>query len=502
MRQPARIIALLAVFLWSAMAGRLFWLQIVKGGHFKALAQRQHQFRIGLKPERGTIYDRKGRPLVFSVNGDRIYPYGTAAVQTLGLVGRDGRGLEGLELLYDDLLRGQAGWRIRQLDARGRTHPTLDYPHKPAIGGGSIILTIDADYQSIVQQELERGVARYQPLSALAIMLEPSTGQVLAVSCYPPVSPELISQGRTGDFINRAICEQFEPGSTFKTITLAAALEERVVTPQDIIDGQNGSYQVGGHNLGEAEGHRFGRITAAQALAYSSNICLVKIGERLGREKLYQYARAFGFGNKTGIEFPGEAAGVLTKPSTWSAIQSANISFGQGLTVTGIQLAAAYGAVANGGYLLRPRLVLAAEDPQNGIFMSQKTDTIRRVISPETSRQLIEMLRAAVNETLGTGRLARIEGWNVAGKTGTAQRKAPGQRGYAPDRYTASFVGFLPAERPKLLVLVVVNEPQGSYYGGQVAAPICRQILKRAVSHPQGVVPEILAYRKPDHETF
>lgn len=497
-----RLVVFTVVAVWAAMGARLAWLQIAKGGHFRAMARRQHQFRVGLIPERGAIYDRQGRALTFSVNGKRSYPYGTAAAQTLGLVGRDGRGLEGLELLYDELLRGQPGWTIRQLDARGRTHPAAEYPQKPAQSGGSVVLTIDADYQSIVQQELERGAARHQALSALAIVSDPGTGEILAVACYPPVQPDRFTESEQADLVNKAISEQFEPGSTFKAVTMAAALEEGAVSPDDVIDGEDGSYAVGGHTLGEAEGHRYGRISAAQSLAYSSNVCLVKIGERLGREKLYQYARSFGFGCKTGIEFPGEASGVLTKPSGWSAIQSANISFGQGLSVTGMQLAAAYGAIANGGYLLRPKLVRALEDPISGVYRNNKADTLRRVISKGTARTLTTMLERAVNDSLGTGRAARIEGWSVAGKTGTGQRKVAGQKGYAPGRYTASFVGFMPSDSPRLLAVVVVNEPKNGLYGGRVAAPICRNIFKRAISLPRGVAPELLAAEKPADASF
>jgi len=500
--QRAKAFLAAVIVVWTLVGARLAWLQIVEGGHFRALAMRQHQFRVGLIPERGPICDRQGRPLTFSVNGKRTYPYGPAAVQTLGVVGRDGRGLEGMELLYDDVLRGQAGWAIRQLDARGRTHPSAEYPRKPAQSGGSVILTIDADYQSIVQQELDKGAAKYQALSALAIVTNPGTGEVLAVACYPPVNPDRFTESGQSDLVNKAVSEQFEPGSTFKAFTMAAALEEGVLKPDDVIDGEGGTYAVGGHTVGEAEGHHYGRITAAKALAYSSNICLVKVGEKLGRDNLYQYARAFGFGSKTGVEFPGEASGVLTKPSGWSLIQGANISFGQGLSVTGMQLAAAYGAIANGGYLIRPRLVEALEDQSGEVCQDSKADTLRRVISKETAGKIVEMLKQAVSDSLGTGRQARIEGWAVAGKTGTAQRKVTGQRGYATGRYTASFVGFMPADAPRLLAVVVVNEPKGSYYGGQVAAPICRNIFKRAISLPRGVAPELLASQKPSDEAF
>jgi len=463
---------------------RLVWLQAFKAETFRAWAQRQHQFRVGLLPERGMICDRQGRPLAFSVNGVRSYPYGAAATQTLGVVGVDGRGLEGLELLYDDLLRGEAGWSIKQLDARGRTHPLAEYPLKPAQGGGSLLLTLDADLQTIAAQELERGASKYRALSATALVIDPRNGDILALACYPPVSPSRFDGMEQSQLVNKAIAEQFEPGSTFKTITMAAALEEGLVRPEDIIDGEGGRYTVGGHTIGEAEGHHYGRLTAIQALAYSSNICLAKIGGRLGGERLYQYARAFGFGSKTGIEFPGEAAGVLRKPNEWSAIQCANISFGQGLSVTALQLAAAYGAVANGGFLIRPRLVKALVDGQGRQVSTSGVDTLRRAISARTAAMVKDMLEQAVADSLGTGRFAKVPGWRVAGKTGTAQRKAPGQRGYHPDLYTASFVGFLPAEDPRILAVIVVNEPKGSYYAS---------IMRRALSLPRGPAPEFLA---------
>lgn len=488
-----RNITLLGLGLWLVMGIRLVWLQVVKADTFKAWAQKQHQFRVGLLPERGVIYDRQGRPLAFSVNGARSYPYGAAATQTLGVVGIDGRGLEGLELLYDDLLRGEAGWSIKQLDARGRTHPLAEYPLKPAQGGGSLILTLDADLQTIAAQELERGASKYRALSATALITDPQSGEILALACYPPVSPSRFDGVEQSQLINKAIAEQFEPGSTFKTITMAAALEEGLIKPEDIIDGEGGHYAVGGHTIGEAEGHQYGKLTAIQALAYSSNICLAKIGGRLGRERLYQYARAFGFGSKTGIEFPGEAAGLLSKPNEWSLIQCANISFGQGLSVTALQLAAAYGALANGGFLIRPKLVRELMDGQGQRMTNIGVDTLRRAVSAKTAAIIREMLEQAVADSMGTGRNARVPGWRVAGKTGTAQRKAPGQKGYHPDLYTASFVGFLPADDPRILAVIVVNEPRGSYYGGKVAAPIFASIMKRALSLPRGPAPELLA---------
>jgi len=484
------ILALAGLVIWSVMFGRLAWLQAVRGGHYKYLAQKQHQQRIGILPERGRIYDRCGRPLALSFDGRRSYPYGQMGAQLLGFIGEDGRGLEGVELLYDELLRGQSGWAIRQRDATGRTHATLEYASSPAKAGHSVFLTIDAEYQAIADQELNKGAQSAKAVSGTVIVSDPGTGEILAIASYPPFDPNRFKSYGRESYINRGVLEQFEPGSTFKLITMAAAVEEGVTKPGDIIDGEKGTFSIGGYKIGEAENHKYGPITASEAIAHSSNICLVKIGQALGKEKLYQYARSFGFGCKTGIEFPGEAEGVLDRPDKWSVIQSANISFGQGVTVNAIQLTAAYAAVANGGYLIKPRLLMGygeGDQPTRGI---EKADTLRRVISRETSQKLVSMLEQCVEE--GTGQPAAIGGWKIAGKTGTAQKKAEGRKGYDREKYIASFIGFVPAESPRLVVTVIINEPHGKVYGGQVAAPVCRNIMKRIISLPGGFAPDLM----------
>jgi cell division protein FtsI (penicillin-binding protein 3) len=473
------------------MFGRLIWLQAVRGGHYKYLAQRQHQQRIGILPERGRIYDRCGRPLALSFDGRRSYPYGSTGAQIMGFVGDDGRGLEGMELLYDEMLQGQSGWTIKQRDATGRTHATLEYASSPAKAGQDVFLTIDAEYQSIADQELGKGAKAAKAVSGAVVISDPATGEILALASYPPFDPNRFRAYGRESYINRAILEQFEPGSTFKIITMAAAIEEKVVAPDDVIDGEKGIYSIGGYKIGEAENHKYGPITASEAIAHSSNICLVKIGQELGKEKLYQYARSFGFGCKTGIEFPGEIEGVMERPDKWSVIQGANISFGQGITVNAIQLTAAYAAVANGGYLIKPRLFMGFSEGKSPIETSCKADTLRRVISGETARKLVAMLEQCVEE--GTGQPAAIKGWKVAGKTGTAQKKAKGRKGYDREKYIASFIGFVPTESPRLLVTVIINEPHGKVYGGQVAAPVCRNIMKRIISLPGGFAPDLMA---------
>ncbi len=485
------ILALAGLVIWSVMFGRLVWLQAVRGGHYKYLAQKQHQQRIGILPERGRIYDRCGRPLALSFDGRRSYPYGSMGAQLLGFIGDDGRGLEGMELLYDDLLRGQSGWAIRQRDATGRTHATLEYASSPAKAGHSVFLTIDAEYQAIADQELDRGAKSARAASGAVVISDPGTGEILAIASYPPFDPNRFNNYGRETYINRAVLEQFEPGSTFKIITMAAAVEEGVTGPEDIIDGEKGLFSIGGYKIGEAEKHKYGPITASEAIAHSSNICLVKVGQELGNEKLYQYARSFGFGCKTGIEFPGETEGVMERPDKWSVIQGANISFGQGLSVNAIQLTAAYAAIANGGFLVKPRLLKGYGESSEAVPGSQPADTLRRVISRETSRKLVAMLEQCVDN--GTGQPAAINGWKIAGKTGTAQKKAQGRKGYDRDKYIASFIGFIPAESPRLVVTVIINEPHGRVYGGQVAAPVCRSIMKRIISLPGGFAQDLMA---------
>lgn len=483
-------VALAGLAIWSIMFGRLVWLQTVRSGHYKYLAQCQHQQRIGIMPERGRICDRSGRPLSLSMDGRRSYPLGTVGAQLLGFVGEDGRGLEGLEQLFDDRLKGQSGWEIRQKDATGRTHATLEYASSPARSGNDLFLTIDADIQSIADQELAKGVQSARAISGTVVILDPLTGEVLALASHPAFDPNRFKSYPRGNYINRAVLEQFEPGSTFKIFTMAGAIQEGLIKPDDVLDGENGSFAVGGYRVGEAEGHKYGVITAAEAIAHSSNICLVKVGQLLGRENLYQYARSFGFGCRTGIEFPGETAGQLERPDRWSKIQEANISFGQGISVNAVQLTVAYAAIANGGHLIRPRLVRDSGGP----------DTIRRVISRETAGQLMGMLEQCVDQ--GTGRPAAIAGWRIAGKTGTAQKKAEGRRGYDGNNYLASFVGIIPAESPRLVVTVIVNQPQGKVYGGQVAAPVCRNIMKRIISLPGSFARELLAERAAERASL
>ncbi|MBI4726570.1 penicillin-binding protein 2 [candidate division TA06 bacterium] len=494
MSHRTKTLAVFCFFIWALMAGRLVWLQAFKGGYYRSLALRQHRLRIGILPERGRIVDRQGRPLALSIDGRRSYPYGAVGGQMLGFLGKDGRGLEGLELYYDRELSGEAGWDTRQCDARGRVRPSLEYASKPARSGNCLQLTIDAEYQAIADEELKKAGDKFKAAWGAAVIADPATGEILGMASYPefdPNHPELFNrQAMTFG----AVAAQFEPGSTFKAVTIALGLKSKTIDTADVFDGEQGSYAVGGHRIGEAESHnKYGPITVSQALAFSSNVCLAKIGLALGKDKLYQGARAFGFGSRTGIECPGEAPGLLDKPDGWPVIKQANISFGQGLAVSALQLVMAYGAIANGGYLLRPRLIKGLAPSGQLVDEACRPDTLRRVISDQTSAKVIAMLERCVSE--GTGQAAQIEGWRVAGKTGTAQKKEQGKKGYASDKYVASFIGFVPAEAPRLLVAVIIDEPKGRFFGNEVAAPVCRNVMQRIISLPKGLRQDLLAAR-------
>jgi cell division protein FtsI (penicillin-binding protein 3) len=457
MKQRTAFVLRLFVSIWLVLVFRLVWLQVVRAEQYRALAQKQHQLRVGIRPERGRILDRQDRVLAVSVDSAREYPYGSLAQPLLGFVNRDNQGIEGLERCYDQELRGEIGWKTRQQDASGRLYPSLDYSAKEARSGCDLRLTIDIDYQAIADEELRRGAQACGAASGTAVITDPATGEILGLACYPAFDPAAPVAGQAGTILNRAIAAQFEPGSTFKP--------------------------------------KYGMISVSEAIVRSSNICLGKLGFQVGKERLYQYARAFGFGCKTGVNFLGETEGVLTRPGHWSAVNLATISFGQGVSVSALQLCQAYGAIANGGYLLKPRLVRTIEQGSHVIARCDRADTVRRVIAQATAAKIVAMLRRCVDDSLGTGKMADLKGWTVAGKTGTAQKPAAGRKGYDPGKYVASFIGFLPAETPRLLVAVVLDEPKRGVYGGVVAAPVFRNIVARIVSLPAGLKRTVLAAR-------
>jgi cell division protein FtsI (penicillin-binding protein 3) len=422
----------------------------------------------------------------FVTENRRYYPNVELAGQVIGFVGRDHLGLEGLEVAQDLLLRGHSGTLTGAKDARGQIIFTQGIPDESRPLGYSIRLTLDKRIQYIAENELERAVHDFGATSGMTVVMEPRSGEVLAMGVFPTFNPNSFSSYGPSVWRNRAVTDAFEPGSTFKVFLAAAALEEGLVDPNDLFYCEQGKYKILDHTIHDLK--KFGWLSLAQILRFSSNIGAAKIAEKLGSERFYHYVRAFGFGAPTSIGLSGETSGLIRSPDEWSPVDLAAAGFGQSLSVSAIQLATALGVVANDGLLMRPLLIKEVLDGQGGVVRSNKPMVVRRVISADTARKMKALL-AAVLKPDGTGALASLAQYEAAGKTGTAQKSNHQTGRYADDRYTASFIGFAPVTDPKILVVVVVNEPQKGFYGGVVAAPTFRRIAQQAL-HALQVPPE------------
>ena len=417
----------------------------------------------------------------------RLYHYNSLAGQVIGFTNIDNRGIAGIELEYDSLLSGRDGFVVLQRDGLGHTLPSVDYPRVDPQSGRSLVLTIDLAYQSIAEEELREGVKRFSAESGIVLMMRPATGEILALAQFPPVNPNAPASVPVAETKIRAVTDQFEPGSTFKIVTAAAALEHGVQKPGDWIFAENGVYRARARVIRDA--HPFGWITFRQAMQYSSNIAMAKVSDRIGVERFYRMVRAFGFGTPTGVDLPGEVSGELKHPAQWSVTTLNTMAYGYEIAATPLQLAAAYSAIANHGILMRPYIVKAVLNNHGDTIIERKPQAIRRVVRKATADTLISFLRGVVEE--GTGDSARISGVAIAGKTGTSRKYIDGR--YQAGKYTASFVGFLPAEDPQLLCLIMLDNPMfGSYYGGQTSAPIFRSIVERILNtvSPLNTVPQ------------
>ncbi len=535
-----RLVALLGFAAFVVLFGRLVQLQLVDHGRFARAAKQQQTRRVILEPERGRILDRHLRSLADNVSlsrlsanpGDvtnsraaqaflakaagpeavtkfragrarraayvrlsahlspeqelalrattlpaglhveavpgRVYPLDEVARPVVGLLGSEGYGLEGLEQAYDRDLRGESGWATLFCDSRGLAYQLPQSMVKLPEAGASIVTTIDLDAQSVAALKLRDAVARTGAKSGMAIFADPTTGDILAMVTVD--DPARANEHHR----NRAIADQYEPGSTFKVLAGCAALEERVYQPTDSFWVDKGEADFGGFTIHDS--HPETRwYTVRSATALSSNVCYAHIGTKVGAAKLYDYARLFGFGQPTRIALPGEAPGQVRSPDRWSNRSLATISIGQEILVTPIQILMAYAAVANGGMLLRPRVVSAVLDADGKPIREVPVESVRRVISSETARTFRSFLRDAV--LTGTATEAALPWCDVAGKTGTAQKTGEDGHGYGAGCYVSSFVGMAPAEDPKVVGLIILDEPRGAYYGGFVAAPVFRDIL-------------------------
>jgi cell division protein FtsI (penicillin-binding protein 3) len=416
--------------------------------------------------------------LHFMAETSRVYPAKTQAGQVLGFAGIDGRGLEGVEFFYEKQLKASSREIQVYKDALGRG---FDGAHKETkeLDGRNVQLTIDRNIQFITEKALEEAVTTHKAKNGLAIVMAPDSGAILALANYPYFNPNAFGTFQRDDWRNRAITDPFEPGSTMKIFSAAAAIDSGLVRADSIFYCENGAYRIGRNTVHDTKEH--GWLSLAQIVKYSSNIGSVKVAETIGAKTLHSYLATFGFGARTGVDCPGETPGRLTGHKYWSAIDTGAISFGQGVSVSGIQLTAAAAAIANGGRLMRPHLVKAITDTNGQVVEKIKPQTMRRVISPQTARTLRKIMRT-VTTSGGTGEAAAPEGYTVSGKTGTAQKIGPDGR-YAAGKYVASFLGFAPADTPALVILVVVDEPQKIHYGGQVAGPAFRTIAQESLHH-------------------
>jgi len=432
---------------------------------------------------------KQARPihgLAIEGEGHRYYPGRELLGTVLGFVAPDGQGKDGLELSLDEELRG----RVEEVQGlRDRTGHLLfeeGQVDEQALAGHDVTLTIDSAIQHLAQQELDAAMSTYETKGGAVVVMDPSTGELLALASTPGYNPNDYSEADADTRRDRAVTDRFEPGSVMKIFTLSAAFAQGVLAPTETINCEHGTYQVG--NVVIHDTHMNDFLTPTQILAKSSNIGALKIGLRLGEPGLYAALRRFGFGEATGLPLPGEAAGVLRpRGRPWFDVETANASFGQGISVTAVQLATALSSIANGGRLLQPLLVKRVTT-STGDVVREGTMHVRRETVPAHVTKLMAEMLTAVTEDGGTGVEAAVPGFRVAGKTATAQKIDPDTGKYSQDKFTASFIGFVPAERPRIVVAVVLDEPMIGHYGGDLAGPVFRRVAEGTLRY-LGVTP-------------
>lgn len=420
----------------------------------------------------------KIRGLGFIKESKRFYPNQSLAAHIIGFAGVDNRGLEGLELNYDKYLKGEAGWSQILRDARQR-ELMLEKNYVPPKDGFSLVLTIDETIQYLAERALEKAFVKHNAKSASIVVMNPRTGEVLALANRPTYNLADVANSNLESRTNRALSFFYEPGSVFKIVTAAGALEEGIWKETDRINCENGAYRVGGKILHDHHPH--GILTFRQVIEESSNIGTSKIAQKIGSQNVYKYGQRFQFGRKTGIDLAGEVTGIFKHPRDWSKTSIAAIPMGQEVTVTAIQLAGAISAIANGGTYMRPFVVKYIKDNHEQIIKAHEPTAVTQVLTPETAKRLNTILTGVVD--VGTGRMAKIEGVPVAGKTGTAQKVVGGT--YSHSQFYATFIGYAPSDNPRLAAVVVFEEPHGTYFGGTVAAPVFKEVIQDSLKYLQ-----------------
>lgn len=558
-------VALMMVTWMILIIWRLAWIQVIDHGHYVERAARTQQREIETVPVRGTILDREGRQLAYSLvsdslyvdlkilkeekdrdkaakvlspmigmteeglrgklNGDtafrwlarkldpdlsrrirkaidagglegigirketqRVYPNDSLASHVLGFVGSEDQGLAGLEQVWDDLLRGRPGEVRMAVDAR---RVAFDRSEIPSLSGATINTTIDMSIQHKVESLIAATLKTYRARGVSAIVMKPDTGEIVALANAPAYDPNRRpGKGEMEIRSNRAIGFPFEPGSVFKVVAYSAAFEEGLVTPDDKVDCGNGEIRFGKRVIHDT--HAYGVLSVADAFAKSSNVGAIKLAMKVGREKFYDYITRFGFGSKTGIELPGESRGIVNPLARWAGDSIGSVAMGQEISVTMVQAAVAMAAFANGGHRVKPHIISNIV-AQGDRVIYQADLKSERVISPETAEKMSGLLQRVV--TAGTGRSAvKLSGYTAAGKTGTPQKVDEKTRAYSKSKYMPTFAGFVPATEPQFVIVVMVDEPVGQYYGGVVAAPVFNMIAQ-AVLGDYAIPPDDQGFR-------
>ena len=419
----------------------------------------------------------------------RYYPNGPLAAHVLGYVGLDGQGLGGVEQYYNAKIAGEPGRLFLEKDASGKSYESYEVAAKP---GQTVVLTIDQSIQYAAEQSLLAAVQRSHAKSGSVIVLDPRSGEILALANAPTFDPNNVSEAKPETRANWALQNIYEPGSTFKVVAFSAAIEKGLVKPDDHIDCQMGAITVAGRLVHD---HKpFGNLTIAEALAKSSNVAAIKLGMRVGDPTMYDYIKRFGFGAKTGIELPGETVGIVRKVERWQPSSIGSIAIGQEVGVTPVQMVSAFGALANDGVRVAPHLIREVRNADGSIAYRAQPEQ-RRVISTDTAIALRGMLEGVTLN--GTAKKAQLDGYSAAGKTGTAQKIDPKTKAYSHTKFVGSFVGFAPVSNPQVAIIVVIDEPTGAYHGGDVAAPIFREVAEQVLPS-LGVMPDIETTSTPD----
>jgi cell division protein FtsI (penicillin-binding protein 3) len=458
---------------WQTLVDR-----IERGRHF-AYVKRQ------VSPEQARrVAELKLHGVGFIKENKRFYPNKRLASHLLGYVGTDNGGLSGIESTYDSLIKGKSGAVLVQTDARRNAFSRIERPPAP---GASVELTIDQYLQYTAERELRDGIERAGAEGGSVVVMDPFTGEILALASYPTFNPNAYRDFEDDQRRNRAVQDLYEPGSTFKIVTAGAALEEKVVTPATLIDTSPGVIRFGSRVIDEDKGHNYGTLSFTDVIVKSSNVGSIKVGLRVGPERMSDYVKRFGFGRPTSPDFRGESAGIVFPSSKLNDSALASVAMGYQIGVTPLQMASAVSVVANGGELLQPRVVRAVI--RDGQRLPVPRKVIGRAVSPAVAAQLTAIMESVVTD--GTGKNARIDGYTIAGKTGTAHKVVNGR--YSNSDYNVSFVGFVPSRSPKYAIVVVVDSPhKQAPYGGTVAAPIFQRIADAALRH-EGVPPTLNA---------